>query len=140
MYISMSSLQPRSVSKIKTGGVMDIQTKEALIAEIERFKTESLKIHIVKVWAESYTNTDVFDYVILEKENNKIWWMKAQAYQLWKMWKAAQVVPEVVTIGDELQSWVAVNSFSADDGEGVLPVVDANALAEKIEELTGANQ
>lgn len=119
---------------------MDIQTKEALIAEIERFKTESLKTHIVKVWAESYTNTDAFDYVILEKENNKIWWMKAQAYQLWKMWKAAQVVPEVVTSGDELQSWVAVNSFSADDGEGVLPVVDANALAEKIEELTGANQ
>jgi|SRR5690606_7511752 len=140
MYISMPRLCPCSVSKIKTGGVMDIQTKEALIAEIERFKTESLKIHIVKVWAESYTNTDAFDYVILEKENNKIWWMKAQAYQLWKMWKAAQVVPEVVTIGDELQSWVAVNSFSADDGEGVLPVVDANALAEKIEELTGANQ
>jgi len=140
MYISMSCLCPCSVSKIKTGGVMDIQTKEALIAEIERFKTESLKTHIVKVWAESYTNTDAFDYVILEKENNKIWWMKAQAYQLWKMWKAAQVVPEVVTIGDELQSWVAVNSFSADDGEGVLPVVDANALAEKIEELTGANQ
>ena len=53
--------------------------------------------------------------------------------------KEAQAVPEVVTIGDELQSWVAVNSFSADDGEGVLPVVDANLLAEKIEKLTGAN-
>ena len=52
----------------------------------------------------------------------------------------AQAVPEVITIGNELQSWVAVNSFSADDGEGVLPVVDANAIAEKIEELTGANQ
>ena len=56
-------------------------------------------------------------------------------------WDAkAQAVPEVITIGNELQSWVAVNSFSADDGEGVLPVVDANAIAEKIEELTGANQ
>lgn len=52
----------------------------------------------------------------------------------------AQAVPKVITIGNELQSWVAVNSFSADDGEGVLPVVDANAIAEKIEELTGANQ
>lgn len=52
----------------------------------------------------------------------------------------AQAVPEAISIGNELQSWVAVNSFSADDGEGVLPVVDANAIAEKIEELTGANQ
>lgn len=121
---------------------MGIQTKEALIAEIERFKTESLKTHIVKVWAESYANTNPFDYVILEKENNKVWWMKTQAYQLWQMWQAAKAkaVPEVVTIGNELQSWVAVNSFSADDGEGVLPVVDANAIAAKIEELTGANQ
>ena len=64
----------------------------------------------------------------------------------WEMWSSAkhsvkaQAVPEVITIGNELQSWVAVNSFSADDGEGVLPVVDANAIAEKIEELTGANQ
>lgn len=57
-------------------------------------------------------------------------------------WDAAQAqaVPEAISIGNELQSWVAVNSFSADDGEGVLPVVDANAIAEKIEELTGANQ
>ena len=51
----------------------------------------------------------------------------------------AQAVPEAISIGNELQSWVAVNSFSADDGEGVLPVVDANAIAEKIEKLTGAN-
>jgi hypothetical protein len=57
-------------------------------------------------------------------------------------WDAAkaQAVPEAISIGNELQSWVAVNSFSADDGEGVLPVVDANAIAEKIEELTGASQ
>ena len=59
----------------------------------------------------------------------------------WNAWKAAktQAVPKVIDVGNELQSWVAVNSFSADDGDGVLPVVDANAIAEKIEELTGAN-
>ena len=59
----------------------------------------------------------------------------------WRIWKAAkaQAVPKVIDVGNELQSWVAVNSFSADDGDGVLPVVDANAIAEKIEELTGAN-
>lgn len=60
----------------------------------------------------------------------------------WLFWLGAKkrAVPEVITIGNELQSWVSVNSFSADDGDGVLPVVDANAIAEKIEELTGANQ
>ena len=52
----------------------------------------------------------------------------------------AQAVSEVVAIGGELQSWVAVHSFAADDGEGMLPVIDANAIAEKIEELTGASQ
>ena len=52
----------------------------------------------------------------------------------------AQAVPEVITIGNELQSWVAVWSFSAkNDGEDCV-VVDANLLAEKIERLTGANQ
>lgn len=52
----------------------------------------------------------------------------------------AQAVPEVMTIGNELQSWVAVWSFSAkNDGEDYV-VVDANLLAEKIERLTGANQ
>ena len=64
----------------------------------------------------------------------------------WEMWSSAkhsvkaQAVPEAITIGNELQSWVAVNSFSADDGEGVLPVIDANSIAAKIEKLTGASQ
>lgn len=63
----------------------------------------------------------------------------------WEMWSSAkhsvkaQAVPEVMTIGNELQSWVAVWSFSAkNDGEDYV-VVDANLLAEKIEKLTGAN-
>ncbi|MDM1771071.1 hypothetical protein [Acinetobacter indicus] len=51
----------------------------------------------------------------------------------------AQVVPEVVTIGNELQSWVAVHSFAAKDGNDIVCAVDANALAEEIEKLTGAN-
>lgn len=62
---------------------------------------------------------------------------------MWDCWierAKAQAVPEVVAIGGELQSWVAVHSFAADDGEGMLPVIDANAIAEKIEELTGASQ
>lgn len=58
----------------------------------------------------------------------------------WSAWKEAkaQAVPEVITIGNELQSWVAVWSFMAkNDGEDYV-VVDANLLAKKIEKLTGA--
>ena len=76
---------------------MDIQKeREALIAEIERFKEEAMKSYVVSCWAESYTNTDPFGYVILENENNKVWWMKTQAHQLWQFWQAAkaQAVPE----------------------------------------------
>ena len=64
--------------------------REALIAEIERFKEEAMKSYVVSCWAESYTNTDPFGYVILENENNKVWWLKTQAYQLWEMWQAAK--------------------------------------------------
>ena len=85
---------------------MDIQEKEALIAEIERFKEEAMKSYVVSRWAESYTNTDPFGYVILKNENNKVWWMKTQAHQLWEMWKAAQAVPEgfVLIQKDHLES------------------------------------
>lgn len=69
---------------------MDIQEKEVLIAEIERFKEEAMKSYIVSCWAESYTNTDPFGYVVLENKNNKVWWLKTQAYQLWEMWQAAK--------------------------------------------------
>jgi hypothetical protein len=59
----------------------------------------------------------------------------------WHMWleAKAQAVPEVISIGNELQSWVAVNSFGAEDVVGDLVIIDANELAEVIEKLTGAN-
>ena len=59
----------------------------------------------------------------------------------WSAWQAAtaQAVPEVITIGNELQSWVAVWSFKARHDHEDYIVVDANLLAEKIEKLTGAN-
>lgn len=85
---------------------MDIQEKETLIAEIERFKEEAMKSYIVSCWAESYTNTDPFGYVVLENKNNKVWWLKTQAYQLWEMWQAAkaQAVPEWISVEDGLPS------------------------------------
>lgn len=59
----------------------------------------------------------------------------------WRIWKAAkaQAASEVINIGNELQSWVAVHSFAAKDGSDIVCAVDANALAEEIEKLTGGN-
>ena len=76
------------------GDVMDIQTKETLIAEIEQFKKEALKMHIVQVLADSYTNTNLFDHNI--DSDGSVIWYKAQARQLWDFWQAAkaQAVPE----------------------------------------------
>ena len=81
------------------------------------------------------------EYVALSLFDESSKELAAQLNYGWVVWQAAkaQAVPKVIDVGNELQSWVAVNSFSADDGDGVLPVVDANAIAEKIEELTGAN-
>ena len=88
---------------------MDIQN-QALIAEIERFKTESLKTHIVKFWADSYVNSNPFGYAILQ--NGKVWWMKAQAHQLWEMWQAAKAVPEgFVLIAQNSKTVVAIEKM-----------------------------
>lgn len=59
----------------------------------------------------------------------------------WRIWKAAQaqVVMEITSIGNELQSWLAVWSFKAKHDHEDYIVVDENLLAEKIEKLTGAN-
>ena len=70
---------------------MDLQKeREALIAEIEVFKAEMLKSYVIKAWADSYVNTDPFSYAIFEDENNKIWWMKAQTHEFWRIWQAAK--------------------------------------------------
>lgn len=80
---------------------MDIQNKEALIAEIEQFKEEALKMHIVQVLADSYTNTNLFDYNI--DSDSSVIWYKAQARQLWDFWQAkAQAVPKWISVEEAL--------------------------------------
>jgi hypothetical protein len=71
-----------------TGGVMDIKRNEALIAEIEQFKEEALKMHIVQVLADTYTNTNLFDHNI--NADGSVIWFKTQARQLWSFWQAAK--------------------------------------------------
>lgn len=79
--------------------------------------------------------TDVPDDV--EKKAGKMILALILSWSAWKEAKA-QAVPEVINVGNELQSWVAVNSFGVEDAVGDFPVIDANALAEVIEKLTGA--
>jgi len=67
---------------------MDIQTKEALIAEINNFKKEALKMHIVEVLAKTYEHSSLFDCNI--DVDGSVIWYKAQARQLWDFWKAAK--------------------------------------------------
>ena len=94
-------------------------------------------------WFENYDRDDfedvVFSEILNEYESNYI--VTDDLNKAWSALQAAkaQAVPEAITIGNELQSWVAVWSFRAkNDGEDYV-VVDANLLAEKIERLTGAN-
>lgn len=89
---------------------MDIQKNEALVAEIEEFKKECLKMYIVEVLADSYTNTNLFDYIIVE--DGKVWWMKTQAYQLWRFWNASKA--------EAVLQWIDVNERMPEQGQKVL--------------------
>lgn len=113
---------------------MDIQEQIDQFLQIPEIK-EIFSDHDIHWHVGEYSQGWYFDFSVPDYE-------KGFFLGAWNAWQAvkSQAVPEAITIGNELQSWVAVNSFSADDGEGVLPVVDANAIAEKIEELTGASQ
>ena len=126
---------------------MDIQEKQARWAlEKPLFEAEFIHSHLLPFFN---FNENTGDYEIkselvnkTDDEDRKV------AYETlntgWAMWlrakrdAKAQAVPEVITIGNELQSWVAVWSFMAkNDGEDYV-VVDANLLAKNIEKLTGA--
>lgn len=70
------------------------EVKQELRAEIELFKAEALKTHVVACWANSYTNSDPFAYAV--NNENEIFWMKTQAHQLWQFWQSAKanVIPK----------------------------------------------
>ena len=80
---------------------MDIQTREALITEINNFKKEALKMHIVEVLANTYEHSSLFDCNI--DVDGSVIWYKAQARQLWDFWQAAkaQAVPEWNSVDDK---------------------------------------
>jgi len=86
---------------------MDIQTREALITEINNFKKEALKMHIVEVLANTYEHSSLFDCNI--DVDGSVIWYKAQARQLWGFWQAAkaQKVPEGFVLApiEDVKTW-----------------------------------
>jgi hypothetical protein len=90
---------------------MDVQEKKALVAEIERFKEQALKMHIVQVLADTYERSSLFDYSI--DSDGSVIWYKAQARQLWDFWQAkAQAVPEGFVLVPRLLSDVKADQFA----------------------------
>ncbi|HDI5461955.1 TPA: hypothetical protein PNT52_001802 [Acinetobacter baumannii] len=64
------------------------------------------------------------------------------AWYAWQEKAKAQPVPNEII--NKIQSWVAVKSFAVEDAHPDLPIIDANELAEFIEQLvkseSGAEQ
>ena len=73
---------------------MNIIDKEALLAEIQTFKDEALKMHLVQNLIDYCPDTDVFEHDI--SPDGRVYWMKAQISQVWEFWQSAKasVVPE----------------------------------------------
>ncbi|MFX9760120.1 hypothetical protein ABTP13_08250 [Acinetobacter baumannii] len=70
----------------------------------------------------------------LELEDGEYANSKSQlGWELWQKKAKAQAVPNEII--NEIQSWVAVNSFSVEDAHPELPIIDANELAEFIDQL-----
>lgn len=127
---------------------MDISEKQAVWLEQKPlFEAEFIHSHLLpffnfnentgdyEIKSECVNNTDDEDRKVAYETLNTGWvmWLRA------KRDAKAQAVPEVINVGNELQSWVAVWSFKARHDHEDYIVVDANLLAEKIEKLTGAN-
>ncbi|MEO4144084.1 hypothetical protein [Acinetobacter pittii] len=61
-------------------------------------------------------------------------WLRCAKHRDAELEKAkAQAVPNEII--NKIQSWVAVESFAAEDAHPDLPIIDANELAEFIEQL-----
>lgn len=62
--------------------------REALIAEVEVFKKDSMELWFVPDLAASYTNRDFLSYSIIE--DNQVFFMIEQTRQLWEFWNKAK--------------------------------------------------
>ncbi len=102
------------------------------------------RLRFERFWVENF-DPDTFDDVEYSEilntyDSNYIF--TDDLNRSWLAWQArakTQATPELIAVGNELQSWVAVWSFKARNDREDYIVVDANLLADKIEKLTGAN-
>ena len=110
--------------------------REAFLNVYVNYKGDSRKIQFNEeteqfMWRKNNVSDTEVEYVHLMNQRWYAWLACAKS--------KAQAVPEVINVGNELQSWVAVWSFKARHDREDYIVVDANLLADKIEKLTGAN-
>lgn len=108
--------------------------------DIEKERKAFEAVPEIKQWVNALRygeKTGVYIAIDNDKHEGVASWVNGA----WWIWQAAkaQAVMEIISIGNELQSWVAVRSFKARHDHEDYIVVDANLLAEKIEKLTGAN-
>lgn len=77
-------------------------------------------------------------------ENEELIHQLSQLNNSWCLWQKAKLETVPNEVINEIQSWVAVKSFSIEDAHPDLPIIDANELAEFIEQLvkgeSGAEQ
>ena len=111
------------------------------VMDIKKLKAEFEKLKYINEKLE-HLNFDEHLDCYVEKSNGMpvglAAWVNGAFYGF-EQAATAQAVPEVINVGNELQSWVAVWSFKARHDREDYIVVDANLLADKIEKLTGAN-
>ena len=96
---------------------MENNKLEILKAEIEQFKAEAMKMHFVQTWAATY-KTDPFEHMVDDVRG--VFWLKAQAYQLWQFWNAAKAAPEGFVLVDKKHT----EDWYLDDQEGMWWGVD----------------
>lgn len=110
--------------------------REAVVAQIEEFKKAAMELWFVPDLAESYKNMDMFSYSIVE--NNKVFFMREQARQLWSFWNKAkaQAVPDthVLVEKKDIENWYLDESeymwFEADGMDGYLEDIDIGEVVE----------
>lgn len=91
--------------------------RAALMAEVAEFKKDCMELWFVPDLADSYKNSSLFEFSILDEE---VFFLKEQARQLWTFWNKAkaQAVPV----------WVSTDFMLPDEGEAVLFIDNNNVI------------
>lgn len=86
--------------------------RAALIAEVSEFKKTCMELWFVPSLADSYKNSSLFEFSIIDEE---VIFMKEQARQLWIFWNKAKV--HALPKGSVLVTESEIETFWQDDEE-----------------------